>query len=188
MRLRVELTGIRPAIWRRLEVPVGASLADLAEALLWSFGWNNSHLHLFTPPGRDPQAVYVPAGQLEFMDDYPIEATTEAVAVGHLLGRKGDELELHYDFGDGWVHRIRVEAEPAEGDARIRCTDGRRAGPPDDCGGVPGYEHLLEAIADPAHEDHAAQLEWLGGPFDPEACDVAAIDAIVAAIPVAGPR
>lgn len=188
VRLRIDLTGIRPAIWRRLEVPVGASLADLAEALLWSFGWDNSHLHLFTPPGRDRQPVYVPGGQLEFMEGDEVEATTEAVAVGELLGSKGDELELHYDFGDGWVHRIRVEAELAESDARIRCTDGRRSGPPEDCGGVWGYESLLEAIADPAHEEHAAQLEWLGGSYDPEAFDVAAIDAVVAAIPVAGPR
>ena len=167
---------------------MGASLAELAEALLWSFGWNNSHLHLFTPPGRGRQPVYVPAEQLEFMEGDRAEATTDAIAVGELLRRKGDELELHYDFGDSWEHRIRVEAEVAGGDARIRCTDGRRAGPPDDCGGVWGYENLLAAIADPTHEEHAEMLEWLGGPLDPEEFDVAAADRMVAGISVFGPR
>ncbi len=188
LQLRVDLNDIRPPIWRRLEVPVGASLADLAEALLWSFGWNNSHLHLFTPPGRGRQPSYAPVEQLEFMEDDEAAATTQSVAVGDLLRGKGDELELRYDFGDGWVHRIRVEAVRADGDARIRCTDGRRAGPPDDCGGPWGYENLVAAIADPAHEHHAELLGWLDGPFDPEQFDVSETDRIVAAIPVIGPR
>lgn len=188
VRLRVDLKEIRPPIWRRLEVPVGASLAELAEALLWSFGWNNSHLHLFTRPGRGNQPVYVPADQLEFAEGQPVKATTDATAVGELLRREGDELELHYDFGDGWEHRIRVEDEVAAGDPRIRCTGGRRAGPPDDCGGPWGYENLLAAIAGPTHPEHEELLEWLGGPLDPEAFDVGAVDRMVAGIPVRGPR
>jgi hypothetical protein len=49
---------------------------------------------------------------------------------------------------------------------------GRRAGPPDDCGGPWGYGALLEAIADPAHAEHSNMLEWVGDDFDPEQFDV----------------
>ncbi|MGI8647848.1 MAG: IS1096 element passenger TnpR family protein [Mycobacteriales bacterium] len=44
--------------------------------------------------------------------------------------------------------------------------------PPEDCGGVPGYYELLEALSDPGHEQHAELTEWVGGSFDPELCDI----------------
>jgi hypothetical protein len=54
------------------------------------------------------------------------------------------------------------------------CVEGARACPPEDVGGVWGYEEFLEAIADPEHEDHDELQEWAGGSFDPEAFDPAA--------------
>jgi hypothetical protein len=59
---------------------------------------------------------------------------------------------------------------------KIVCMAGARACPPEDCGGVTGYYHLLEALADPEHEDHEILLEWVGGKFDPEAFDAATVD------------
>ena len=52
-----------------------------------------------------------------------------------------------------------------------RCIAGRRACPPEDCGGPWGYADILEALADPAHERHTELTEWLGGEFDPDAFD-----------------
>jgi hypothetical protein len=54
------------------------------------------------------------------------------------------------------------------------CVEGARACPPEDVGGVWGYQEFLEAITDPEHEDHDGLLEWAGGSFDPEAFDPAA--------------
>ena len=51
------------------------------------------------------------------------------------------------------------------------CLAGRRACPPEDCGGPWGYENLLAAMRDPSHEDHADVVEWLPGDFDPEEFD-----------------
>jgi len=91
-------------------------------------------------------------------------------------------LRYLYDFGDDWQHDIVVEAVgPADSDARYpRCTAGRRAGPPEDCGGVWGFAELLEILADPQHEEHAERLEWLGidsaEEFDPAAFDLAEIN------------
>jgi hypothetical protein len=45
-------------------------------------------------------------------------------------------------------------------------------GPPEDCGGIPGFYNLLEAINDPEHEQHEELLEWLGGDFDPQGFSV----------------
>ena len=47
--------------------------------------------------------------------------------------------------------------------------------PPDDSGGVWGYEEMLEVLADPSHEEHEETKEWIdsmtGGTFDPKHFD-----------------
>jgi hypothetical protein len=73
-----------------------------------------------------------------------------------------------YDFGDGWDHKVTVEKVlPADSaNTGPACNDGRRACPPEDCGGTWGYRELLEVLADPRHPE---RQEWIGRPFDPEA-------------------
>lgn len=44
------------------------------------------------------------------------------------------------------------------------CLDGANASPPEDCGGLGGYEDLLRVVADPSHEEHDHMLGW---PADP---------------------
>ena len=79
-----------------------------------------------------------------------------------------------YDFGDSWKHAIVVEKvlPPEPGLAYPFCVGGKLQGPPEDCGGIPGYHNLLEAIRDPTHEEHADLLDWVGGEFNPEAFSV----------------
>jgi hypothetical protein len=78
-----------------------------------------------------------------------------------------------YDFGDDWVHKVVVE-KVLPADPRISypvCVAGKRACPPEDCGGVWGYREFLAAISDPDHPEHEEMLEWVGGAFDPEEFD-----------------
>lgn len=94
---------------------------------------------------------------------------------------KGAKLTYEYDFGDSWIHSIKVEdALPAESaSAQAVCLDGARACPPEDVGGSMGYENFPEALRDPKHPEHAEFLEWIGGPFDPEAFNK---DALIVAL------
>jgi pRiA4b ORF-3-like protein len=75
-----------------------------------------------------------------------------------------------YDFGDDWQHSIAVEKVLASqpGLKYPVCTGGKRHGPPEDCGGIGGFYSLRDALADPEHDAHEDQLEWLGEGFDPE--------------------
>jgi Plasmid pRiA4b ORF-3-like protein len=57
------------------------------------------------------------------------------------------------------------------------CIDGANACPPEDVGGVGGYEQFLEALANPLHEEHDSYLVWVGYQFDPEAFDLGAVNA-----------
>ena len=95
------------------------------------------------------------------------------------VASNGDRFSYTYDFGDDWEHRIEVEGVvPIDPDgAYPRCVAGRRSAPPEDVGGPWSYAGFLEAIADPNHDEHDGMLEWAGGTFDPERCDLVEINA-----------
>lgn len=128
-------------------------------------GWTNSHLHAF----RKGMEQYG-APSREFPGMFTNERDVPLDRLVHI----GGKLIYEYDFGDGWEHELKVEkAFAGEPKARYpRCTEGRLACPPEDCGGPWGYEHLLDVLRDPKHEEHEEMREWIGGDFDPEAFDL----------------
>mgnify|MGYP001186338559 CR=1 FL=1 len=86
-------------------------------------------------------------------------------------------FDYTYDMGDSWHHIVTIEAaQPGEPDTKYpRYVDGDRRAPPEDCGGTPGFETFLEAIANPKHPEHAEVVEWhhgcYGHAFDPDTID-----------------
>lgn len=163
LQLRVDLRGSKPPIWRRLQVPGDIALRELHTVLQVAFGWDSTHMYVFdTAHGQ----FGVPHPDVGFRSDAKV--TLEQVAAA-----PGTKLTYTYDFGDDWEHLITVEATVPCEDASIypRCVGGRRKAPPDDCGGIWGYQQLLEILGDPAHEEHRDRLEWLGidrpGQYDP---------------------
>ena len=164
--LKVSLRGLRPAIWRRVEVPADSSLFDVHRTLQAAMGWTDSHLHQFIHQG-----IYYGAPDREFGMPVVSERRTR---LGDLLRHPKDRLIYEYDFGDSWEHDVVLEGvTEAEFGARYpRVIAGKRACPPEDVGGVPGYSEFVEAIGDPQHAEHASMLEWVGGPFDPERFDL----------------
>ncbi len=173
-QLKIELVGVSPPIWRRVLVPGHVSLALLHGIIQIAMGWDNDHLHQFI---IDKRFYSDPDFELGGFGDMPRVRDEYKTILMNVAPRAGKVLVYEYDFGDSWKHRIKVEKilkqEPSTGDA-VTCIDGARACPPEDCGGVWGYEDMLEAIKDPKHEGHASALEWLGEDFDPEAFDLAA--------------
>ena len=169
-QLKITLQGTKPPIWRRILVSGGIRLSKLHEILQATMGWTNSHLHCFSVADQR----YGP----EFDDPPEDEINEEEVLVLEAVqGHKAFVYE--YDFGDGWDHRVDVEALswPHHGLRSAVCLGGANACPPEDCGGTSGYEHLLQVLADPSHEEHRELIEWVGGPFDAAAFDVAATNA-----------
>ena len=83
-----------------------------------------------------------------------------------------------YDFGDNWEHTVTLEkiVPRKKGRQYPVCLKGKRACPPEDCGGVWGYKDLLEIISDPDHEEYDEMMEWLDEDFDPEAFDAALVE------------
>ncbi|MHA6627876.1 plasmid pRiA4b ORF-3 family protein [Pseudonocardia sichuanensis] len=155
-RVRVDLGGTKPPLWRRLELASDMFLDELHPVLQAAFGWTDSHLHRFSS-GPD---AFSP-GTEHYLMPFEVEEGDEGVPeqevrLDELLTDAGDRLFYVYDYGDGWEHTVRLEAVlPRAADApRATCTAGRRPGPPEDCGGVHGYE-LFCAATEPGHPRHA---------------------------------
>jgi hypothetical protein len=171
-QLKVTLRGSKPPIWRRILVPADTSLSKLHRILQATMGWYDAHLHQFIV-GR---TFYSPPSGYGF-DELDAEST-RGVKLNMIAPREKSKFIYEYDFGDSWEHEILVEKIlPREPGTRYPvCIKGKRACPPEDCGGVWGYAALLETIADPSHPEHEEMLEWLGNGFDPEAFDLEAIN------------
>lgn len=179
LRVRIELEHVQPAIWRTLEIAADCTFFDLHVALNAAMGWQDAHLHHFVV-GRHRRAG-AKAVRYGSPDDDPMDSPfTERLEFEHLVADSvavGEPFLYEYDFGDGWTHRVVVEArEPRQTGIRYpRLLDGARACPPEDCGGVPGYERLLEIVRNAHHPERAETLEWLGGAFDSEAFEPASV-------------
>jgi hypothetical protein len=169
-RVKATLRGAKPPIWRRFEVPSDMTLRRLHGVIQAGFGWQDYHLHLF----ETPAGLY---GMPDPDDDLDIRNDSYK-KLSAVADWPADRLRYTYDFGDNWELDVVVEAVlPAEpGIAYPRCTGGRRAGPPEDCGGVWGYADMLDVLANPQHEEHEARLRWLGietaAEYDPDALDI----------------
>lgn len=138
-------------------------------------GWEDYHLHAFRVGGRE----FAPRGSgLGARDE-------EKVRLNELLG-PGGKLDYEYDFGDGWEHTITVEKALSREDGGVypRCIKGKGACPPEDSGGLYGYYDKLAIARDPNDDEYEDVLAWLGAGFDPDAFDLAASAARVAAVPV----
>jgi len=164
--LKITLDDVKPAVLRRIELPLNIRLDRLHLAIQAAMGWSNGHLYEIRAADvgwGDPD----PDG-----GDGPLDARkARLVDVLEDVGAK--TLRYLYDFGDGWEHTIKIEriADAVPGIAYPRLVEAVGRCPPEDVGGPWGYAEFLEAIKDPNHERHAELRDWIEDDFDPMVVD-----------------
>ena len=124
LQLKITLNGAKPPIWRRVLVPSGMSLPQLHQVIQAMFGWLGYHLHHFRTAGyRGPTyAPLDPDGEDDFYGESSLDEAN--VSVGELLPVEGSSMTYTYDFGDNWVHAIKVEKVlPADEIGRASCRE-----------------------------------------------------------------
>jgi hypothetical protein len=169
-QFKVTLLHIDPRIWRRIQVK-DCSVDKLHECIQTAMGWTNSHLHRFEIQG-------IVCGDPELVCDNPesfVGINSREAMVSQMVPQSGSRFQFsyEYDFGDCWRHEVLFEGCLAS-DRGVRypkCLEGERCCPPEDVGGVSGYEEFLEVIADRSHSEHNEWMIWAGGDFDPERFD-----------------
>lgn len=185
INLKITLKWSKPPIWRRLLVSSDTRLDELHDIIQNSMGWYDCHLHQFSKGERGFAEYYGATPDPEFdIDFYDVKDETK-FRIDDLLTQEKDKIEYWYDFGDDWVHFIVLEKilnfdkqQPLP-----ICLKGRRACPPEDIGGMGGYEYMLAVINDKNHPEYQDITEWLGieenNPetyFDPEFFDIKAVN------------
>jgi hypothetical protein len=178
-RLRISLNDIEPGVWRTVDMPVAGSLKMLHHVIQAAMGWQDYHLWHFDIGER---CYGVPDPE---WPDRNLAAARNVKLVA-LIERGVRQLTYTYDMGDDWRHTVTIEAvEPGKPGVKYpRFVAGERRCPPEDVGGFPGFELFLDAVNDPAHEEHQQTLKWYGGPFDSDDIDVLATKRAVAAIAI----
>ena len=172
LQFKITLRYLHPPIWRRVLVADTFTLGNLHRLIPCAMGWGGGHLHEFRMPARGfgpPLRTFGHEGEDE-----------DAILLREVLVRKRQVLLYEYDFGDSWLHEILVEQiVPLDPSKHYPvCLAGARACPPEDCGGVPGYEQLLEALRSPSAPASAELLEWCGD-WNPEAFDLESLNRLL---------
>jgi hypothetical protein len=164
-RIRIELEGTQPLVWRELDVPLSTTLATLHDLIQVVMRWRDSHLHEF----EVGEKIYgVPDPEDAFDDRKVYQA--KSIRLGTLIDRGVREFLYLYDFGDNWRHRI-IVLEVRQGDPGNeypRFVAATRRAPPEDVGGISGFAEFLETMSDPENDEHDRMVEWYGKRFDPE--------------------
>lgn len=162
-QLKITLKNISPPIWRRFLVHSDIKMSDLHKIIQTLMGWENCHLHQFIVNNE----YYAP----EFEDIEQIGIDYKKIKLKGLVDKEGQNFFYDYDFGDGWEHVIILEKILPD-DKNFRyplCLGGKRSAPLENCGSIPGYENLLEALKDPDNKKYEEIFEWLGPrAFEPE--------------------
>jgi hypothetical protein len=167
-QIKITLNDIKPPIWRRILVTPEITLDGLHDVLQIVMGWTNSHLHQFVTP-----LGYIADPDFELEEAKSSKKTT----LKSVLSGPKSHIRYEYDFGDSWDHQILLEKiVELEEPILALCLEGKRACPPEDCGGIWGYDNLQEILKDPKHPEYKDMSEWIGPGYDPEAFDLAAIN------------
>jgi hypothetical protein len=167
-QLKITLRRSKPPIWRRVLVHADITLPVLHLTILRAFGWAGHHLHEFNIHGES----YSTPGD---WDMYGLDETK--VVLGDVVS-EGDKFDYTYDFGDDWEHRIVVEkALPPDASQDLPvCIKGRRQTPPDDVGGMWGYDEFVEVMTNPDADDPQGYRDWFYDEWDPAHFDLDAIN------------
>ncbi len=170
----VSLPDVKPRIWRRFLLKTrAATFHDLHMAIQDACGWENCHLFCFrSVKGRDVSDI---AG-VPFDDPFGTPTPdAKKVKLASFFGEeKSKKCEYEYDFGDSWLHEVKLRGI-VDGPEKFtrKLLAGKRAFPPEDCGGVPGYYHCLDVFegVEDVEDDDDDFREWLGD-WDPARFDL----------------
>ncbi len=176
-QLKVTLKHSKPAIWRRLLVRADIKLPKLHDILQVAMGWHDCHLHEFEASGNSYGVPDPEFGSEDMIDE-------RKVKLSELLTTEKQRLIYTYDFGDYWQHEILLEKVLVADSAPLfaQCLAGKRAAPPEDCGGIGGYAELIRTASDPKHPDHDDLIEWLPEDFDPDSFSPELVNEVLASL------
>lgn len=175
-QFRIDLCDINPPIWRRIQVLSSIPFSSFHEVISDAMGWQDYHLHEFLFKRSQGSEIIIgdPSRYENHPEDNVLDVLNEEIIrISQFFLKPHDKGVYIYDFGDFWNHKVLLEKilPIEEGVSYPRCIKGKRRCPPEDVGGVSGYENLLRIMQDPDDEEYESTMSWCNGPYDPEMFD-----------------
>ncbi len=172
---KITLNESKPNIWRRIVVPSNYTFFEFHSVINDAMGWEDNHFHSFkfdssvksggTKKSRLEKMIIIESPNEEFSAfDTEVDARNEFHEyLFDWFGKEYQKCDYLYDFGDNWEHTVLLEKVlPLKiSENYPQCIGGKNACPPENCGGVLGYEHIKDVLKTPNHEEHSDILEWL---------------------------
>ena len=152
----------KPIVWRRLSIPVNFTFYDLHIAIQLSFGWENAHLFQFSPKGYGSNPIIKENFEDDVDYDYEDALDAEEVHLSEIFKSEKQKYTYIYDFGDSWEHIISLEKILPNIAMYPMLLAGKGQCPPEDCGGMRGYEQLKEVLSNKKDAEYEEMAEWLG--------------------------
>ncbi|MCU0359627.1 MAG: plasmid pRiA4b ORF-3 family protein [Bacteroidia bacterium] len=170
--LHLNINSIKPEIWRKILVKPTTTLFELHHIIQISMGWQNYHLYEFNVNGYRMGSEALNGPELDKLQGKLIDSI--AVDLSDLYLEKGSSFSYEYDFGDSWRHTITIEdfVPSVKGQKLPLCLAGERACPPEDCGGIHGFENMIEILQDKSHPEYKEFKRWVGPKYNPETFDL----------------
>ena len=175
-QIKISIIAIKPTIWRRLLVDEKTQLEDLHRIIQTSMGWTNSHLHAFIKNRKSYRKHYI---NDDLWDEIKGNVDYRGVKLSDLLFKENQKVNYEYDFGDSWMHQILLERKLTSYIKHPICIDGKRKCPPENCGGISGYDRMIKVLQNPNDQEYYGYINWLGGKYNPEQFDLNRINLLL---------
>jgi len=149
--IKATLVGVKLEISRMFCVDSSINLQILHEVFQALFAWENFHLHFY-------------------LDSKGHDIKKEDQIELHRVLSKGENLTYVYDYGDSWtidLSLVNIFEDETTGKYPV-CIGGLRKAPPEDAGGISGYEMALEFMTGEKRKKYSLISEWYGEDFDSE--------------------
>lgn len=161
-QFKVQLNDIKnPPVWRRIKMPANFTFYDFHETIQTAFDWSGYHLFQFSPGGFETSPVITEPHEYDD-DENSRQLDANAVLLSEIFVKEKQHFSYIYDFGDSWEHKITLEKIIEEPSYFPECTDGKGKCPPEDCGGVRGFENFKKIMADKKHPEYKETAKWVG--------------------------
>ena len=173
-KLKVSLLDSPYPLWREVLLDADMHLGIVQVTLLLAMGWQISHLYQLEVDNviYSSEADASPDLIFSLFRGKASDRDASLYKLDQVFAKKPVGL-LTYDFGDCWEHEVRVlEILPDSTLPIPYCVSGQGACPPEDCGGIPGFEHMLEVLQDSGHPEYEELMEWLSDDFDSDGFDI----------------
>lgn len=171
-QFKIQLSGLKnPKVWREIVVNETITFHNFHKIIQTCMGWDDYHMYQFSPSGYgsfpcmelktpDSDAEFSPISNLK--KGYELTYDSSKAKLSDYFNTKGQKMTYIYDFGDDWNHVISLKKIWPGTTDHPMLVAGEGKCPPEDCGGVWGFEELIETVNNPQHPEYEDMREWLG--------------------------